>query len=130
CQIFPSTLVLVQSQKLDKSSELVKGHEPPGYAYTLWDRQDDWLKRRFPLATRPQDLPADKLAWKNGSAIQAIGKGADQVRLYHPTIYVIDEAAFMEEAEASFAAASPVAKQMLIISSAGPGWFGDICEEQ
>jgi len=41
---------------------------------------------------------------------------------------VIDEAAFME-AEASFGAAAPVAKQRLIVFSAGPGWFGDICEE-
>lgn len=130
CQTFPSTLVLVQSQKLDKSKELVKGSEPPGYAYALYDQQDAWLKNRYPLAMRAEDLPADKLAWQNGSAIQAIGKGADQVRLYHPTIYVIDEAAFMEEAGASFGAASPVAKQMLIISSAGPGWFGDTCSDE
>jgi hypothetical protein len=127
CQIFPGTQVLVQSQKLDKSSELVKGTEPPGYAYTLYSRQDLWLKERFPLAMRPDDLPADNLVWKNGSEIKAIGRGADQVRLYHPTIYVIDEAAWMEEAGASFGAASPVAKQMLIVSSAGPGFFGDIC---
>lgn len=130
CQMFPSSLVLVQSQKLDKSSELVKGKEPPGYAYALYDRQDPWLKARYPLAMRPEDLPADKLVWRNGSAIQAIGRGADQVRLYHPTIYVVDEAAFMEEAAASFGAATPVAKQMLIISSAGPGWFGDVCSEE
>lgn len=129
CQIFPGSLVLVQSQKLDKSSELVKGTEPPGYGYALYSRQDPWLKNRFPLAVRPADLPADKLAWQNDSAIQAIGKGADQVRLYHPSLYVIDEASFMDEAEASFGAASPVARQMLVVSSAGPGWFGSVCSE-
>lgn len=130
CQIFPGTQVLVQSQKLDKSSELVKGKEPPGYAYTLYKRQDSWLKKRYPLAIREQDLPADNLVWKNGSEIKAIGAGADQVRLYHPTIYFIDEAAWMSECEASFGAASPVAKQILVVSSAGPGFFGSVCSEE
>ncbi len=81
CQIFPGTQALVQSQKLDKSCELVKGKEPPGYSLTLYNRQDQWLKDRFPLAIRPEDLPADRMVWKNGSEIQAIGRGADQVRL-------------------------------------------------
>jgi len=49
-QLFPSTLVLVQSQKLEKASELVKGKEPRGYAYALYDRQHEWLKERFPLS--------------------------------------------------------------------------------
>jgi hypothetical protein len=127
CQIFPSTMVLVQSQKLEKSCELVKGKEPPGYAYSLWDRQKPWMKERFPLAMRPEDLPANKLVWKNNSVIQAVGAGADQIRLYHPTVVIWDEMAFMEEAAASFGAATPVAKQMLCVSSAGPGFFGDIC---
>ena len=130
CQIFPGTQVLVQSQKLDKASELVKGKEPPGYGYTLYSRQDQWLKDRFPLAMRPEDLPADNLVWKNGSEMQALGRGADQTRLYHPTIYVQDESSFMDEASASFGAASPVAKQIVIVSSAGPSWFGDICSQE
>lgn len=129
-QMFPSTLVLVQSQKLGKSAELVKGKEPPGYAYSLWANQDSWLRDRHPLAVRAEDLPADKIAWKNGSAIQAIPAGADQVRLFHPTVYVQDESAFLEEAGAAFGAASPVAKQMIIVSSAGPSWFGDICGDE
>src|SRR6266568_1032592 len=79
CQIFAGTQVLVQSQKLDKSAELVKGTEPPGYAYTLYAQQDQWLRDRCPLAMRPNDLPADNIVWKNKSEIKAIGKGADQV---------------------------------------------------
>src|SRR5207244_3040385 len=98
CQIFPGTQVLIQSQKLDKASELVKGKEPPGYGLTLYNRQDPWLKARFPLAIRPEDLPANNLVWKNGSEMQALGQGADQIRLYHPTIVIWDEMAFIEEA--------------------------------
>ncbi|SRR6266446_2954193 len=125
--LFERTLVLVQSQKLEKSCELVKGTEPPGYARALWEHQHPWLRERFPLAARMDDLPADRLVWKNGSAIQAIGKGADQVRMFHPTIFVMDEAAHMDEAEASFGAAIPVSQQIIVVSSAGPGWFGQIC---
>ena len=127
CMLFERTLVLVQSQKLEKSCELVKGTEPPGYARALWEHQHPWLRERFPLAARMDDLPADRLVWKNGSAIQAIGKGADQVRMFHPTIFVMDEAAHMDEAEASFGAAIPVSQQIIVVSSAGPGWFGQIC---
>lgn len=127
CQLFPSTRVLIQSQKLEKSSELVKGTYPPGYGRTLYERQDDWLRERFPLATRMDDQPSDRLAWANGSAMQAIGRGADQVRLFHPTIFFVDEAAHMEECEASFGAALPVASQLILVSSAGPGFFGDVC---
>lgn len=127
CMLHERTLVLVQSQKLEKSCELVKGTEPPGYARTLWERQSPWLCERFPLASRLDDLPADRLVWKNGSAIQAVGMGADQVRMYHPTIFIQDEAAHMDEAEASFAAALPVSQQIIVVSSAGPGWFGHIC---
>jgi len=130
CEIFPSTQVLVQSQKLDKASELVKGHHPPGYAFTLWDRQDPWLKKRFPLAMRPQDLPADKISWQNGSSIQGVGKGADQIRLFHPSIAVWDESAYIDEFGASLGAALPVAKQVIAVSSAGPGTFGDLCSQE
>jgi hypothetical protein len=130
CQIFEQTRVLVQAQKLEKASDLVKGTEPPGYVRTLWERQPEWLKRRFPLARELDDLPADRFVWRNKSAIQAIGKGADQVRQYHPTIYVIDEASYMDEAEASFGAAIPVSQQIIVVSSAGPGWFGQICSRE
>jgi len=130
CEIFPGTQVLIQSQKLDKASELVKGKEPPGYGLTLYNRQDPWLKARFPLAIRQEDLPANNIVWKNGSEMQALGQGADQIRLYHPTIVIWDEMAFIEEASASFGAATPVAKQLICISSAGPGFFGDTCSEE
>lgn len=127
CQLFPSTRVLIQCQKLEKACELVRGTHPPGYGRTLYERQDPWLRAQFPLAVRMGDLPADRLAWKNGSVIQAIGRGADQVRLYHPTVAIFDEAAHLEEFEASFGAALPVAKQLICVSSAGPGFFGDVC---
>ncbi len=74
------------------------------------------------------DLPADKMVWRNGSSIQALGQGTDQGRLYHPTIKFFDEAAHLDEFEASFGAALPVAKQFIAVSSAAPGGFlAEVC---
>jgi hypothetical protein len=47
--------------------------------------------------------------------------------MYHPTKYVMDEAAFLPAAEACFNAVHPVAMQIIAISTAALGWFGDQC---
>ena len=132
CQNFPRSRVLLQSQKLEKACELVKGTEPPGYARTLWERQPRWLRNHFPLADRLENLPADRMVWANGSAMQGVGKGADQVRTYHPTLVIFDEMAFIEEAEASFSAVLPVAKQIICVSTAGPPgcFFNEVCSRE
>ena len=64
------------------------------------------------------------LTWENRLQVQAVPGGADQVRQYHPAIFIMDEAAFMTEAAASYDTAHPVASQIIVVSSAGPGWFG------
>ena len=52
------------------------------------------------------------------------------MRQFHPTIMVFDEAAHLEQFEASFGAAFGVAKQLICVSSAAPGWFADVCSEE
>jgi len=47
--------------------------------------------------------------------------------MFHPTLYVMHEAAFMPEAQSCYNAVQPVAKQIITISSAAPGWFADEC---
>ena len=128
CQLYPRTRVVIQCQKQEKSNELVKGSEPPGYARTLYDNQQDWLKLRFRLAARMADMPANKIAWANGSVIHGIPSGADQIRLYHPTILIADEAAHMDDFAGSWDAADPVCSQIIAVSSAAPSWFGDECQ--
>jgi len=110
--------VIVQTDKEDKASELV------GYAECLYRNQVDWLKARHPLKQEASNLAIE---WADGGRIFGIPKGVNQLRLYHPTIYIMDEAAFLPEAEACYNAAHPVAGQIIAISSAGPGWFGNIC---
>jgi hypothetical protein len=109
---------IVQTDSEDKAKQLV------GYADCLYRNQEPWLRERHALASEPSQL---SLVWANGGRVFGIPKGEHKVRMWHPTIYVMDEAAFLPEAEQCYNAAHPVAKQIIAISSAGPGWFGDQC---
>lgn len=108
---------IVQTESEDKAAELVD------YVRQLYDNQVDFLKGRHPLKTRG----AYEIAWESGGRVISIPKGEHKIRLYHPTRYVMDEAAFLPEAEACYNAAAPVARQIIAISSAGPGWFANQC---
>lgn len=110
--------VVVQTDSEDKAKQLV------GYAECLYRNQEPWLKALHPLASEASQL---SLAWADGGKVFGIPKGENKIRMYHPTIYVMDEAAFLPEAQQCYDAAQPVAKQIIAISSAGPGWFGDEC---
>ena len=71
-------------------------------------------------------------AWEPSKAIELVvpagtGGGADQIRQYHPSVLIVDEAAFLDDFEMSYAAADPVAAQIIAVSSAAGSWFGDVC---
>jgi hypothetical protein len=110
--------VIVQTDSEEKAKQLV------GYAETLYRNQAPWLKSLHALAAEPSQLAME---WKTGGLVFGIPKGEHKIRMFHPTIYIMDEAAFLPEAEQCYNAAQPVARQIIAISSAGPGWFGDEC---
>ncbi len=64
----------------------------------------------------------------NGSELLAVPSGEDQIRFYHPSLYVMDEAAKLPEAESCYNTADPVAGQIVAVSTAAPSWFGIECE--
>jgi len=97
------------------------GRTPPRY-----DRQPGWLREKYSLLKRMEDMPATIISWANGSTLQGVPKGADQIRQYHLTLLIVDEAAHVDDSEASHAAADPVCGQIIAVSSAAPGWFGDV----
>ena len=109
--------VVCQTESENKAAELVE------YVRQLYDNQDEFLRNKHPLKSRS----TFDIEWADGGRVLAIPKGVNKIRLYHPTRYVMDEAAFLPEAEQCYNAAQPVAKQIIAISSAGPGWFGDEC---
>jgi len=123
CQVFPRTRVMVQTQKQSKAIDLIKGAGVPGYGRTLYERQSERMKQEFPLTKPMEDQPSDAISWANGSILQGVPSGADQIRLYHPSIVVYDEAAYLDEFEASCAAAAPVAAKLIAVSSVCPGYF-------
>jgi hypothetical protein len=109
---------VVQTDSEEKAKDLIR------YCRILYENQPAWMKARHPLKSDPSQTQVE---WASGGRILAIPKGENKIRLFHPTIYVMDEAAFLPEAEACYNAAHPVANQIIAISSAGPGWFGNEC---
>ena len=109
---------VAQSGKEDKAGELVE------YARILYRNQDLWMQERNPLEV-DNDL---ELKWAKGGRLLGIPKGADQIRIHHPHIYFQDESAFLPEAQASFDAVRPVAKQIICVSTDEIGWFSNECK--
>jgi hypothetical protein len=116
----PGIEVLFQSQKEDKAFELVD------YARTLYEQQDEKLRELHPLAKGRQS--GGEIEFANGSRIIGIPGGGDQVRSYHPWGLLQDEAAFMPEAGKAYDHAVPVCQKIVVVSSAGPGWFSEQCQ--
>lgn len=117
CQWRPGTVVVVQTLKETKAEELLR------YCAILAENQEQFLRDRHPV-TRSVAL---QLEWANDSRVFGIPGGENQVRMFHPFLMVFDEMAFMEDAQACYDAVKPVAKQIIGVSSAHPGWFGDMC---
>jgi hypothetical protein len=109
---------IFQTASLQKASELIE------YGSQLYRNQPEWLKKRHPLK---KDVTTFEIEFAEGGRLMALPSGEDKIRLYHPTLYVMDEAAFLPEAQQCYDAAEPVAHQIIAISSAGPGWFGLQC---
>jgi hypothetical protein len=117
CQFRPGTLAVVQTLKETKAAELIR------YVTILAENQEPFLSERHPL----EYSNAMEIGWKNGSRMFGIPGGEHQIRMFHPFVAVFDEMAFMEDAEQCFTAVLPVAKQIIGVSSAHPGWMGDQC---
>jgi transposase-like protein len=116
----PGIEVLFQSQKEEKAFELV------GYAKTLYERQENIIRHIYPLKRGGQTSGAIEFA--HGSRIIGIPGGGNQIRSYHPWGLLQDEAAFMPQAGESYDHAVPVCQKIVVVSSAGPGWFSEQCQ--
>ena len=117
----PGIEVLFQSQKEEKAFELVD------YAKILYEQQHELLRKAYPLKSRIH--ARGTLEFAHGSRIIGIPGGGDQIRSYHPWGLFQDEAAFMPEAGESYDHAVPVCQKIVVVSSAGPGWFADFVND-
>jgi hypothetical protein len=117
CQWRPGTTAVIQTLKETKAEELVR------YIAILAENQEPFLKERHPMVRSV----ALEIEWQNGSRVFGIPGGENQIRMFHPMVVVFDEMAFMEDAQACYDAVKPVSKQIIGVSSAHPGWMGDMC---
>jgi hypothetical protein len=109
---------VVQTANEDKCAHLID------YVRQLWDYQPDWLKARHPLKRRSTFT----IAWEDGGEVSSIPSGADKIRAFHPTCYVMDEAAYLPDGDECRNAVIPTGARIIAISSARSGWFATACE--
>jgi len=112
--------VILQTSKEEKARRLCE------YATILYRNQPDWLRQRHPLKREPTALA---LEWEDGGRLFGIPGGDDQIRMFHPTLVIFDEIGFMADAGQCWNVAHPVSQQMIGVSSAGPGWMADQCQQ-
>lgn len=119
----PATKVVFQSEDEDRAiNDIV-------YAKELWRNAMPELQVRWPLKKDIDLQPQDTLTLANGSELVAIVGNPKKVRSAHPTIYVLDEAAHVEQGEESWnVAMATQAPYMIALSSVWPGWFEDLTE--
>ena len=118
CQWRAGTTAVVQTLKETKAEELLR------YVAILTENQEPFLQERHKV----RRSVALEIEWENGSRLFGIPGGEHQIRMFHPFVAVFDEMAFMVDAEQCFNAVAPVAKQIIAVSSANPGWMGDQCD--
>jgi hypothetical protein len=55
-QWFGPAHIIIQTQKEDKTRDLVSGIDVPGYVRTLYERQEPWLKALHPIPRPSSDI--------------------------------------------------------------------------
>jgi hypothetical protein len=120
CMTTPGVEVLFQSQTEEKAAELVD------YAKILYSRQDQDLKKLYPLDAPLAKQSRLELNFPHASRIVGIPHGADKIRSYHPTALFIDEAAFVPDAGQSYDEAIAACQKIAVLSSANTGWFESV----
>lgn len=105
--------------------------KPLEYCRVLWTQQEPELKSLWPLERPMRRQGYNRMELGNESLLLALpGTDPDKIRSEHPTVVMMDEAAFIEQGGEAFdvALATRVPK-VLVISSAAPSWFRNLTRE-
>lgn len=122
----PATTVVFQSEDADRAVHDVENVKH------LWEHSIPSLRARWKLANEdgnPWKQAFDRLELANGSWCRGLSGRPDKSRSLHPTIFVLDEAAFMTAGAQIYntvLAARP--RHIWVLSSANPGWFREATE--
>jgi len=116
--------VLIQSEDEARAVEIIDNIK------ILWINSSDALKTRWKVRKDPDSQPYNRFELENKSTFISIAGGANKIRSYHPTIYFADEAAFMDDLEDCISnAAATRCHQIILVSTAYPGYMADLWEE-
>jgi phage terminase large subunit-like protein len=110
---------VIQTMNEDKALHLID------YARQLVRYQDSQLSRLHPVKKQS----AFSIAWEDGGTVDAVPGGADAIRSFHPSLFIMDEAAHIPEGEESLNAVLPSQARVIAISTAKSGWFENICSD-
>jgi hypothetical protein len=118
---------IFQSEDSMKTSDLVKR------AWFIYKSQPRFLKTAHPAQPSLGLAKAGRLRVDTtNSEIMGFPQGADQIRQYHPSGILLDEAAYLVDAGDTFAAIKPSIEQggrFSAISSANCSWFMRACQD-
>jgi hypothetical protein len=142
---WPYSAIAVQSKKFMDSAELVHRHWTmlqalPADRFPVVKADDDgiqWAGGRWVKRYKKEGGTA-RLEFDNGSIIQALAEGQDQVRQYGYTMIRQEEIAFWDHQEESYdsameclqAAPGGVGGQLVAVTTANPCWFGDYIHDR
>lgn len=116
--------VVFQSQDEDRAVHDVE------YVKTLWANSHPKLKERWPLRQAFGKEAYNRFEMANGSWCLGVPGNPDKIRSEHPTYVFLDEAAHIEQYEASFnIAVRTNCLKIVSLSSAAPGAFEIECEK-
>ncbi len=116
----PATRVVFQSKDETRACHDVQ------YAKILWENSIEPLRRRWKLDRPLSQQPYNRFLLSNASELVGIPGDPDKIRSEHPTIYVMEEANIIEQAEVSYnTAVATKAPHIVLIGTGGPGWFAD-----
>lgn len=120
----PNSAIFIQSKK-QEDSEFLMGGDRLMFIYNRLPQEYPWARIEKTTAGR-SGKGYSFLRFSNGSYINAVGQGPDQLRQYTASYVYLTEMAFWEWAEETFASLKPTIQgggKITIDSSAGPGFF-------
>ena len=119
-----ATVVLFQSQDEERAVNLVK------YVKCLWKRSLPQLKKHWAVRQDVDRQAHYEFKLANGSEFHGVVGDPQKVRSLHPSVYVADEAAWMDQFEDAWAvAAGTRVPKLIALSSVAPGAYWSICNE-
>lgn len=116
----PAVQVVFQSQDEDRAVHDVENVK------VLWDNTEPDIRDRWPLKKPLEKQPYNRLELANGSNFIGIPGDPNKMRSLHPTVAVLDEAAFILRGNETYNVVKATrAPKVICLSSAEKGWFHD-----